>query len=98
MFDIVKKAKVKSVDLAKLLNVSRVTVSLWLRGRRVPHHLLKARVDLLLEAIRMAEEAGTLPVSADTKQDERFTKVRQAIEDELHDMGRTIYDVSGSDI
>lgn len=95
MFDVVKEAKLKPVDVAKLLNVSRITVSLWLNGHKKPHHLLRHRVDMFLEAVQMAVDAGSLPVSTDTKRADRYDRVKRTIERELHDMDRTLADVSG---
>lgn len=95
MFDVVKEAKLKPVDVAKLLNVSRVTVSLWLNGHKKPHHLLRDRVDIFLRAVKMAVDSGSLPLPADTKRVDRFNKVKEAIKTELHDMDLDPSDVSG---
>jgi hypothetical protein len=95
MFEVVKQAKIKPVDLAKFLNVSRVTVSLWLNGHKKPHHLLRHRVDLFLKAVKMAVDSGSLPLPADTKRADRFHKISEALEAELHDMDRGLSDVSG---
>lgn len=96
MFEVVKAAKIKPVDVAKFLNVSRVTVSLWLNGHKKPHHLLRHRVDLFLEAVQMAVDKGSLPLPADTKRAERFEKISAVLVHELHNMDRALSDVSGT--
>ena len=95
MLDVIKEANLKPVDVAKLLNVSRVTVSLWLNGHKKPHRLLHNRVELLTKAVKAAIGNGSLPVSPDTKRADRFDKVKEAIRTELHDMDLDLNDVSG---
>ena len=57
-----EEAKLRPDDLAKLLKVSRVTVSLWFNGHTKPHHLLSKRtiqhVDALEhEGVEVASDA-----------------------------------------
>jgi len=95
MFEVVKAAKIKPVDVAKFLNVSRVTVSLWLNGHKKPHHLLRHRVDLFLEAVQMAVDDGSLPLPSDTKRADRFDKISAELARALFKMDRGLTDVSG---
>lgn len=71
MFEIAKEAKLLPHDLAKLLKVSRITVSMWFNGHSKPHRLLTERVEKLVDAIRLAVDAGELPVPHDVSRRER---------------------------
>jgi len=71
MFEIVKTARLQPHELAKMLSVSRVTVSMWVNGHNKPHHLLEARVGKLLDAVKSAVESGDLPVPFDVTRRER---------------------------
>lgn len=71
MFAIAKDARLQPADLAKLLKVNRVTVSMWFNGHTAPHRLLDDRVQQLLERIRQALETGDLPVPYDITRRER---------------------------
>lgn len=80
MFDIVKVAKLQPNDLAKLLNVNRITVSMWMNGHSSPHRLLSSRVGKMLDIIRRAVEAGDLPVPHDVTRRERAHYVRTVVD------------------
>lgn len=65
MFEIVHTARLLPHEVAKLLKVNRITVSLWLNGHRKPHRLLADAVNDLLDRITVAVESGDLPLSTD---------------------------------
>ena len=80
MFDDVRAAGLRPCDIARLLNVSRVTVSLWLNGRNNPHHLIAGRVSKLLDSVRLCVEDGAFPVPRNVSRRERGLYIRDAIE------------------
>lgn len=71
MFEIAKDARLQPHDLAKLLKINRITVSMWFNGHSNPHRLLEQRVEKLLDAIKASVEAGELPVPHDITRRER---------------------------
>jgi hypothetical protein len=94
MFDTAKEVGVKPVDIARLLNIHRVTVSLWLNGRAVPHHLILRRVKLLLDAIRVAKDTGQLPLPVETKRKDRYEALVAVLEPILDEQGVALEDLS----
>lgn len=83
MFDICKQAKLRPDDLAKLLKVSRTTVSLWFNGHTKPHHLLVRRVERVVAAITAAYEAQELPVPYDVNRRERGLYIANTVKKHL---------------
>lgn len=84
MFDTAKNdAQLLPSDLAKLLKVSRVTVSLWFNGHANPHRLLAAKVTRLLDAVDGAVKVGDLPVPVDTVRRERGLYIERVIAKQL---------------
>lgn len=79
MFDILKKAHVLPADIARILNINRVTASNWVNGHSEPHSLLQRRVDRILTAVAHAIKVGTLPVSEDVPRRNRHAEVAKAI-------------------
>lgn len=79
MFEITKEARLRPHEIAKLLKVSRVTVSMWVNGHSKPHRMLGDRVDKLLDAIRHAVEAGELPVPHDISRRERGHYIQKTL-------------------
>jgi len=78
MFTIARDhARLLPSDLAKLLGVSRCTVSFWYSGKSSPHSMIRAKVDKLLDGISRAVEAGDLPVPHDVKRRERGLYITQ---------------------
>ena len=80
MFKYVKAAELRPCDIAKLLGVSRVTVSLWLNGKNNPHHLLSGRVSKLLDSVRLCVDSGAFPVPRSVSRRERGLYIRTALE------------------
>lgn len=74
-----RQARLGPVDIAKLLGVSRVTVSGWLNGHAQPHHLLSTRVQGILDNVGHALEAGELPVPHDVNRRERGLYIQQVL-------------------
>lgn len=79
MFEVVKEAGLLPHEVANVLDVSRVTVSLWLNGHTGPHKLLTRRVRHLLDAVRNAVESGELPVPSDLNRRERSSYVKRVL-------------------
>lgn len=77
--EVFRQAGLGPADLSLLLNVSRVTASLWLNGHSRPHLLLEERVDRLLHAVRDAVAAGRLPLSDDIPRRERKWHLRRIL-------------------
>lgn len=78
-FKIYRTAKVRVSDVSKLLQVSRVTASMWFNDHSQPHRLIEKRVEKLTLAVTAAVSAGDLPVSDDVPRAERFSKIKQVI-------------------
>lgn len=86
MFDQLKKAGVRATDVARLLQISRVAVSLWFNGHSNPHRLIAKRVDRLVRAVVSAESVGDLPLR-DVKRDDRYDALTRVIEKHLTGLG-----------
>lgn len=80
MFEPVKQAELQPHDIAKLLKLNRITVSLWLNDHALPHKLHRERVQKLVDAISEAVEAGAFPVPIDVPRRERGLYIRKALE------------------
>lgn len=78
-FDKAKAAGLTPHDIARALNLNRVTVSLWYNGHAHPHKILKRRVVKLLDAINAAVEAGDLPISKEVTRRERGDVIFDAL-------------------
>lgn len=83
MFQVAKDARLRPDDIAKLLKLSRVTVSLWFNGHTNPHHLISKRVNKLLEAIKSAMDAGDFPLPHDVGRRERGMYIHNTIAEHL---------------
>lgn len=79
MFEIIGTAGMTPSNVAKLLNVSRVAVSLWVNGHSDPHRLIQRRVDRLLAAVKAAVKAGDLPLSDDVPRRNRHAEIAKVI-------------------
>lgn len=79
MFTVAKEARLQPHDMAKLLKVSRITVSMWFNGHSKPHKLLNDRVSKLLDAIREAVDVGELPVPHDVSRRERGHYIQKVL-------------------
>lgn len=72
MFEAIKRSEIKVTEAAKLLNVSRVSVSCWVNNRKKPHKFIKRRVEEFIDAVESAERNGKLPISKDTPRENRI--------------------------
>jgi len=79
LFAAAKNAKLKTIDLAALLGVSRPTISMWLNGHAEPHHLHANKVVKILDAVRLALEAGDLPTPKGLSAPERLDYLRNVV-------------------
>lgn len=77
MFRPVVEAGLRPGEVALLMNVSRVTASLWMNYHTAPHHLIQDRVDEFLRVVEAALAAGDLPLSPDIRQRERREHLRR---------------------
>ncbi|MBT7005050.1 MAG: hypothetical protein HOA06_10095 [Chloroflexi bacterium] len=78
-FELLREAGVKPRHISRLLGVSRVTASNWLRGVTQPHHLIRASADELLSATRAAMEDGRLPVPDQLPLEERSVRTAATV-------------------
>jgi len=60
---IMERAGVKLANVAKLLGVSRPTLTRWQSGQSSPHPLRRARVEKVNELIERGISLGLLPVN-----------------------------------
>lgn len=79
MFEVLKAAEITPSTIARLLNISRVAVSLWMNGHSQPHRLIERRVNKLLTAIQAAVDAEELPLSEDIPRKNRFAETSRII-------------------
>lgn len=84
MFENAKAARLRPDDVAKLLKVSRVTVSLWFNGHTRPHRLLADRVERVLGAVQAAMDSGDFPVPHDITRRERGLFIQNTINKHLN--------------
>ena len=89
MFETAKAARLRPDDVAKLLKVSRVTVSLWFNGHTRPHRLLADRVGKVLGAVQAAMDAGDFPVPHDITRRERGLFIQTTIDKYLNPSSET---------
>ncbi len=80
MFETAKAARLRPGDVAKVLNISRVTVSLWFNGHSKPHHLMGDRVVRMLEAVQRAIDSGAFPLPKDLTRRDRAAYIKDVIE------------------
>lgn len=75
------KAKLSTVEVSKILGVSRVTVSLWKNEHHEPHHLHKHKIDLFLRLVDRAVAGKLLPFDKKgLSLDERVRLIRKALQ------------------
>lgn len=74
------EAGLGSTDISRVLSISRVTVSLWLNGHTNPHRLIAQRVGELLDTVKLAVEAGDLPVPHRIGRRERAYYIKTVID------------------
>lgn len=86
MFEVLEAAGMKPSNVSKLLNVSRVAVSLWVNGHSKPHHLIERRVNRLLTAVKAAVKAGELPLSEDVPRKNRHAEIAKIIHRHIEKM------------
>lgn len=79
MFEQAKQVGIRPYDVARLLDLNRITVSLWFNHHSTPHKLLRDRVAKLLDAISSAVDAGDLPVSQDIRRKDRNDAVHNVL-------------------
>lgn len=73
-FETAVEAGLKPRHVTRLLNVSRVTASNWLRGVTQPHPFIQEKAQELLDAVSAALEDGALPVPHQMPPDEKSVK------------------------
>lgn len=60
-FSEVKAFGLTQSELAKVLDVSRVTINLWANGKMKPHRLHAEAITGKIKALRLAVELGLIP-------------------------------------
>jgi hypothetical protein len=80
MFEPVVEAELQPHDLARILKLNRVTVSMWLNGHCLPHRLHIEKVQKLIDAVNEAVEAGKLPLPDGTPRRDREQLISSALE------------------
>ena len=83
MFETAKRVGIRPHDVAKMLDLNRVTVSMWFNGHSLPHRLLEKRVARLLDAVELAVQAGDLPGPPDLDRKERSLYAKRVLTDHL---------------
>ena len=73
-FELLREAGIKPRHIHRLIGVSRVTASNWLRGVTQPHALVKKKADLLVASVVAAMEDGKLPVPDSLPADEKSVR------------------------
>lgn len=73
-FENVVTAGIKPRHVTRLVGVSRVTASNWLRGVTQPHHFVGPKAQALIDAVDSAIEAGELPVPHQLPPDEQSVR------------------------
>lgn len=91
-FATIKAGGLRPSDVAKLLRISRVAVSLWFNGHSQPHRLIEMRVHRLEDAVRSALQSGDLPISRDVPRDERYEAKAAAVHKHLQQLGLAAID------
>jgi len=85
-FTIVTKAGISQSDFAKIIGVSRVSVSKWMTGKAAPHHLHAKRIGQLVTAVHMATEAGDLPLPKGLDSNQVVRRVKQVLVTHLQEL------------
>lgn len=78
-FSIIKEAGISVSDFARIANVSRVTVSLWVNGKILPHRLHIKKINQLLVSIEKALDAQMLPIPKGLEASVRLRRIKEAI-------------------
>jgi hypothetical protein len=89
MFEYVHKAGLLPHEMARLLKLNRITVSLWMNGHSKPHRILTKQVEELLDRVRQAVEDGHLPLSVDIKRKDRVKIIDELLGTKTTDIERT---------
>lgn len=74
-----KTAELMPHEVAKLVGVGRVPVSRWMNGHHAPHPLLQTRVDSVVDAVKLARQAGLLPVPNTVRRKDRWDYIQKVV-------------------
>ncbi len=74
-----KRAKIKAIELARLLHVHRVTTGAWYAGTKRPLAFIAAKVAKLMAAIDEAVAEGDLPMPGSMRSEARAAHLEQTI-------------------
>lgn len=78
-FTLIDKAGIKQGEFGKLVNVTRVTVNLWVRDKMKPCRFIKPHVETLLNNIQTALAAEKLPLPPNTPREKRLDAILEAL-------------------
>ena len=65
-YSLITQARITQTEFARLVGVTRCTVSLWKNGHWNPHRYIRTTVERTLECIDDALHVGTLPLPPGT--------------------------------
>ena len=82
-----KETELGPTEVARLLKISRVTVSLWANGHNRPHSLIATRVQTLLDVLRQALQDDQLPLDANLSRKERRESLETIVDGILESWG-----------
>lgn len=85
-FTIVTKAGISQSDFARIINVSRVSVSKWMTGKGMPHQLHIKKIEQIVTAIKMATKAGDLPLPRGLDSKQVVRRVKQILVTHLQEL------------
>lgn len=74
-----QSSRITQGEFAKLLKVSRVTVSGWVTNKMGVHEMRKPRVVRLLTVIDQATKDGHFPLRADVPRANRFDAIKKVL-------------------
>jgi predicted transcriptional regulator len=72
MIETFKEAKLLPHEVAHVLGISRVTVSMWYNGHTKPHRLHEDKVQKLVDDVKQAMESAALPVPSGVARRDRL--------------------------
>jgi transcriptional regulator with XRE-family HTH domain len=82
-FSIVEKAGLTQTEFANLVEVNRITVNNWVRGRTNPHKIwhdrCRKQLGLLRAAVKLKLLPGDLPKPGKNVAEERARKIRATL-------------------
>lgn len=79
MIETFKEAGLLPHEVAHVLGISRVTVSMWYNGHTKPHRLHEDKVQKLVDDVKQAVESGALPAPSGVARKDRLTYLKATL-------------------